>query len=147
MQRDASGINVIVAISTLGGYNQEDAVILNKTSAERGLFTSTYYNTLRETLQKNTITEKSSSTSRPTNRSWMQIIRLQQDHRHWLSGNSVPLSKPTTSSLRSTCRRGEEERDASYALKTNEHGVIDKIIANGKEIVRSTVFVLQTTTS
>jgi hypothetical protein len=25
----------------------------------------------------------------------------------------------------------EEERDASYALKTNEHGVIDKIIANG----------------
>jgi DNA-directed RNA polymerase II subunit RPB2 len=33
-------VNVIVAISTLGGYNQEDAVILNKTSAERGLFTS-----------------------------------------------------------------------------------------------------------
>jgi DNA-directed RNA polymerase beta subunit len=28
--------------------------------------------------------------------------------------------------------RGEEERDASYALKTNEHGVIDKIIANGE---------------
>jgi hypothetical protein len=39
--------------------------------------------------------------------------------------------------------RGEEERDASYALKTNEHGVIDKIIANGKEIVRSTVMAIR----
>jgi DNA-directed RNA polymerase beta subunit len=34
-----SGINVIVAISTLGGYNQEDALSSTR-PAERGLFTS-----------------------------------------------------------------------------------------------------------
>ncbi len=46
-----AGVNVVVAIMTWGGYNQEDAVILNRTAVERGLFgslnTRTYF--VRET--------------------------------------------------------------------------------------------------
>ena len=37
------GINAIVAIASYSGYNQEDAVILNKSSIDRGLFKSLYF--------------------------------------------------------------------------------------------------------
>jgi len=36
------GINAIVAIASYTGYNQEDAVILNETSVQRGLYNSLY---------------------------------------------------------------------------------------------------------
>ena len=32
------GINAIVAIASYGGYNQEDGILLNKTSIDRGMF-------------------------------------------------------------------------------------------------------------
>ncbi len=37
------GQNIIVAIGTYTGYNQEDSVIINKSSLERGCFVSSYY--------------------------------------------------------------------------------------------------------
>ena len=37
------GINAIVAIACYSGYNQEDAVILNKSSIDRGMFKSLYF--------------------------------------------------------------------------------------------------------
>ena len=37
------GINAIVAIATYSGYNQEDALILNQSSIERGMFQSLYF--------------------------------------------------------------------------------------------------------
>ena len=36
------GINAVVAIASYSGYNQEDAVILNQSSVDRGLFKSLY---------------------------------------------------------------------------------------------------------
>ena len=47
-----SGINAIVAIMAYTGYNQEDSVILNQSSIDRGLFTATSYHTLIETEKK-----------------------------------------------------------------------------------------------
>ena len=38
-----AGFNTIVAIATYSGYNQEDGVIINKTSLDRGLFYVTAY--------------------------------------------------------------------------------------------------------
>jgi len=37
------GVNAIVAIASYTGYNQEDGLIVNKTSIERGMFNSLYY--------------------------------------------------------------------------------------------------------
>jgi DNA-directed RNA polymerase II subunit RPB2 len=41
-----SGENLIVAISCYTGYNQEDSIILNKSSVERGMFNMTYFKTV-----------------------------------------------------------------------------------------------------
>ena len=38
-----SGHNIIVAIASYTGYNQEDSVIINKNSLDKGLFNSSYY--------------------------------------------------------------------------------------------------------
>lgn len=40
------GVNAIVALACFTGYNQEDSVILNQTSLERGMFVSTHINTI-----------------------------------------------------------------------------------------------------
>ena len=37
-----NGMNVVVAIACYGGYNQEDSVLINRGSVERGLFNSTF---------------------------------------------------------------------------------------------------------
>jgi len=39
------GKNIIVAIGSFGGYNQEDSVIINNSSLEKGCFITTYYKT------------------------------------------------------------------------------------------------------
>jgi DNA-directed RNA polymerase II subunit RPB2 len=44
--RMPNGANVIVAIATYTGFNQEDGIILNKSSVDRGLFHVTAYKTL-----------------------------------------------------------------------------------------------------
>ena len=39
------GKNIIVAVGSFGGYNQEDSVIINGSSLEKGCFITTYYKT------------------------------------------------------------------------------------------------------
>lgn len=46
-----SGQNIVVAIMCWSGYNLNDAVVINKSSIERGLFRSIYYRTY-ETVKK-----------------------------------------------------------------------------------------------
>ena len=43
-----SGTNVIVAIMTHTGYNQEDSLLFNKASLDRGLFVATIYHTEKD---------------------------------------------------------------------------------------------------
>ena len=38
------GINAIVAIGCYGGYNQEDSILFNEASINRGMFNTTYFN-------------------------------------------------------------------------------------------------------
>lgn len=47
-----SGCQVIVAIMTHSGYNQEDSILFNKGSIDRGLFQATIYHTARDEDKK-----------------------------------------------------------------------------------------------
>ena len=51
-----NGINVIVAIASYGGFNQEDSVLINQSSIDRGLFNSTFYRCYRDEEKKNQLT-------------------------------------------------------------------------------------------
>ena len=48
-----SGKNIIVAIAQYGGYNQEDSIMINRASIERGLFRSFFYRTYKDEEKKN----------------------------------------------------------------------------------------------
>ena len=47
-----SGCSVIVAIMTYSGFNQEDSIIFNKDSVDRGLFSATIYHTEKDEDKK-----------------------------------------------------------------------------------------------
>ena len=47
-----NGENLIVAIASYLGYNQEDSIIINKNSIERGCFNLTYFKNMIETEEK-----------------------------------------------------------------------------------------------
>ena len=49
------GVNAIVAVMCYSGYNVEDAVIINKSSLDRGLFRTTYITTYEAKEEKTTI--------------------------------------------------------------------------------------------
>ena len=52
-----NGINCIVAIASYTGYNQEDSIIINKSSVDRGMFKSMYFRSYEdnEKIEKNDI--------------------------------------------------------------------------------------------
>merc|ERR1719271_2076881 len=47
-----SGINATVAIACYSGYNQEDSVIMNQSSIDRGFFRSVFYRSYRDEEKK-----------------------------------------------------------------------------------------------
>ena len=51
-----NGINVIIAIASYTGYNQEDSIIINKDSIDRGLFSSLFTRTYKDEEKKNQLT-------------------------------------------------------------------------------------------
>ena len=54
----ANGVNLIVAIMTYTGYNQEDSLIINRNSINRGLFHLSYYKSLTATEKQMSDYEK-----------------------------------------------------------------------------------------
>jgi DNA-directed RNA polymerase II subunit RPB2 len=48
-----TGMNVIVAVMTYGGYNQEDSVMINRGFLDRGGFSSEFYRTYKDEEKKN----------------------------------------------------------------------------------------------
>ncbi len=60
------GENCIIAIMAHTGYNQEDNIIINKASIERGLFNATYFDKIIDKLSKNQETGQNEEFTKPT---------------------------------------------------------------------------------
>ncbi len=154
LDKHPSGQNVVIALLTYGGYNIEDAVIVNKGSIERGLGRSFFFRTynIEETrygggqIDEIKIPEKDVRGYRSESAySMLSEDGLIHPERNVADG-SVLVGK--TSPLR-FLNRGEfltgiqNRRETSLVLRHGEKGKVDKVLIsetnNGDKTVKVTV--------
>ena len=124
-----TGINVIVAIASYGGFNQEDSILFNQSAIDRGLFASTFYRTYKEEEKKNQLSGEEDIFCKPDmddllfpkpcnyeklNKNGFVPENTYVDDNDIIIGKVMPL------------RNGEYKyRDSSVTIKNNENGYID----------------------
>jgi DNA-directed RNA polymerase beta subunit len=125
------GINVIVAIATYTGFNQEDSVILNKSAVDRGLFTSTYYRTYKELNNKNHSNGEEEFFTKPD----MNVVKNVKPYNYdkldetgfvpentFVQSGDVIIGKVMPTKVDNVI----QYKDNSTTLKNNETGFIDR---------------------
>jgi DNA-directed RNA polymerase II subunit RPB2 len=141
-QKMVSGQNIIVAIATYTGYNQEDSVMINRASLDRGLFRSIFYRTYRDEERKNQssgeeerfVCPDPSLTRQMKNANYEKLDEtgfipensfVSSDD--ILIGKVVPLRVPTGMVIPAGAKRF---RDVSKTMRNNELGWVDRIFRN-----------------
>lgn len=138
-----AGQNAIIAIMCYSGYNQEDSVIMNQTSVDRGLFRSLYYRTyidkerkiggrMLESIEK----PKAENTLRLKRGSNDRYAKLDEDGliapATNVNGDDIMIGKtaPIEEDATELGQRTEQhtKRDISTPLKSTESGVVDQVI-------------------
>jgi len=137
-----SGRNIVVAIMAYGGYNQEDSIMINKGSIDRGLFQSVFFRTYKDEEKKNQSSGEEERFGRPDPEMTRQLRngnygKLGADgfvpentfvnSDDILVGKVVPLRVPTGMVLPAGAKRF---RDVSRTPRNNESGFVDKIFKN-----------------
>ena len=137
-----SGRNIVVAIMTYTGYNQEDSIMINRGSLDRGLFQSVFFRTYKDEEKKNQSSGEEERFGRPDPELTKQLRngnygKLGEDgfipentfvnSDDILVGKIVPLRVPTGMVLPAGAKRF---RDVSRTPRNNESGFVDKIFKN-----------------
>jgi DNA-directed RNA polymerase II subunit RPB2 len=125
-----TGCNPIVAILTYGGWNQEDSVMMNKSSVDRGMFVHTCYKTLQceENKKSNCSFEKIEIPSGKCQNKTMNYSKL------GLNG-IVPKGTPVykgdvlIGKVLTKVQKDEEEdkTECSVVIGNGEEGIVDDI--------------------
>ena len=134
-----SGINVIVAIASYSGYNQEDSVIVNQSAIDRGLFNSTFFRTYRNEEKKSYLSGEDELFCQPTNKNTKVLKgsnygKLQANgivakntfvcDKDIIIGKVIPVIEEGNTTT---------YRDNSTPLKNNESGFVDDYILSTNE--------------
>lgn len=129
------GENLIVAIMCYNGYNVEDSLLINKASLERGLFSTTYYNSYESYEETNRIGGKDAET-RFTNIASIQdsIVGLKPGYDYSQLDNfglvkeGTPMNDKTVVMGVSTNSLENPSLfiDSSVTPKKGQKGVVDK---------------------
>jgi len=125
-----NGINVIVAIATYTGFNQEDSIIFNQSSIDRGLFTSTFYRTYKDEEKKNQLSSEEEIFCKPQKEKLLlpkpcNYSKLSNDgfikkdtyvdENDIIIGKTIPIKN----------NEKYDYKDNSVPLKNKENGYID----------------------
>jgi hypothetical protein len=136
-----NGSVVIIAIASDKGYNQEDSLIFNKASIERGLFRSTFFRTYHVEEKKNQSTGEEEQFSKPDpsntsrlrpcnydalNENGFPKINFKIEGGDALVGKIVPITQKN----KNQTTNGKDFRDNSVYLKDNEDGVVDEVYSS-----------------
>lgn len=137
-----AGQNIIVAIMTYTGYNQEDSNMINRAALDRGRFRSIFYRTYKDEERKNQSSGEEEKfccpdpieTKHIKNASYEKLgddgfvpkdTYVTPDD--ILIGKVVPLRIPTGAVLPAGAKK---QRDVSKMPRNNESGYVDKIYKN-----------------
>ncbi len=141
-QEMPSGQNIIVAIMTYTGYNQEDSIMINRGSLERGLFRSIFYRTYKDEERKNQSSGEEERFDKPDPQTTKQMknanySKLGPDgfvpenvyvgNEDILIGKVVPLRVATGMVMPTGTKK---YRDVSRTMRNNEVGYVDRIFRN-----------------
>jgi len=126
------GVNCIVAIASYGGYNQEDAVIINKTSAERGMFQSVYFRSYEDSEEStNGVTSAFCNPKYQKN-----VVNTGTKNFDKLDDNgfikeNVLITEDDVFSCKCTSvntENGEMTKLTGGTIKKNTYGIVDKVV-------------------
>lgn len=124
-----AGINAVVAIMTMTGFNQEDSVMVNKSALDRGLFSSTYYKAYRDQCSKNHSTGEEEFFTKPDpETSHMKPYNYDKlDDTGFVPVNTYVTDKDILiGKVMPHKVQGQLfPRDMSMVIKTNDHGHVD----------------------
>lgn len=137
-----AGQNIIVAIMTYTGYNQEDSNMINRAALDRGRFRSIFYRTYKDEERKN---QSSGEEEKFCNPEPIETKHMKNAHYEKLAqdgfvpkdqyvtpndvliGKVVPLRVATGAVLPAGAKK---HRDVSKIPRNNESGYVDKIYKN-----------------
>ncbi|KAJ3354023.1 DNA-directed RNA polymerase II subunit RPB2 [Allomyces javanicus] len=129
-----TGANAIVAVITRA-FNQEDSLILNRNSVDRGLFRSTTFHSYTEEERRAAHTSRETIEKPSSQARLVQIRQGVFDHLDHdgiaapgtkLDGGAIVVGKTTT-----TVSQGDDEpkiHDISCRLKHSDPGTVDKVV-------------------
>jgi DNA-directed RNA polymerase II subunit RPB2 len=132
-----AGQNAIVAILCYSGYNQEDSVIMNQSSIDRGLFRSMYYRSYQD-VEKRVGMQVLEEFEKPSRE---QTLKLKHGTYEKLDpdglvspgvgediviGKTTPL--PNDSEELGQRLATHTKRDVSTPLKSTEQGIVDQVL-------------------
>jgi DNA-directed RNA polymerase beta subunit len=138
-----SGQNAIVAIACFTGYNQEDSLIMNQGSIDRGMFTSMYYRTYKDNERKNQASLEEEKFCKPVKYNPNGTLRtagtkaasydLLDDNGFvkigsYVKGGDVIIGKVVP--LKNTTESGPKFKDASTTIGASSAGVVDWVYVN-----------------
>lgn len=149
-----AGQNAIVAILCYSGYNQEDSMIMNQSSIDRGLFRSMFYRVYQDSEEKIDMNQ-AQSFEKPTRDTTMRMKRSTYDKleddglvapgtrvsgEDVIVGKTANLSKDDASIDLGSRTATQTKRDVSTQLRSTEAGIIDKVMlstnAEGHKFVK-----------
>ncbi|KAK4055460.1 DNA-dependent RNA polymerase II [Microbotryomycetes sp. JL201] len=135
-----AGQNAIVAILCYSGYNQEDSVIMNQSSIDRGLFRSLYYRSYMDQEKRSGMLQVEEF-ERPTRDTTLRLKhgtyeKLENDGLVALgervAGEDIIIGKtapiPPDSEELGQRTKNHSKRDVSTPLKSTENGIVDQVL-------------------
>jgi len=133
-----AGTNATVCISTYTGYNQEDSLVMNQSSIDRGFFRSVYYRSYTDQEKEDKATGQMELFEKPNRATCMgfkhgNYDKLDEDGLVSIgtrvSGDDIVIGK--TIPINAAGYGGvvqQSKKDGSHALKSSESGIIDKVL-------------------
>ncbi len=132
-----SGENLIVAIAPYSGYTQEDSNMLNQSAVDRGMMRSTFYRTYKDEEKKNSSTGEGEIFCNPAKKNTTGLKSTSYENidddgfvrvNTRIHGNDVIIGKSVP--VKTDEHNQKVYKDASTTCRSNEEGMVDKVIWN-----------------